>query len=510
MTITVNNNRIDYAGNGATTVFAYDFKILVDSEIKVYLDGVLKTISTHYTVSGVGVAAGGNVTFLTAPGSGVVVTLIGEVPLSQATDYLIGSKFPAETHEAALDKLTRITQQLDRRLRDTLTLNTQSLFFDLKLPDPVSQSLLRWKTDLTGLENVAASAITVFNTALLTTEGDMVIGGTGGVATRLPIGAAGQQLEVVAGRPAWAASLKTIIDAKGDLLVGSAADTLVRRPVGANGTVLTADSAEADGVKWGSAGIPASIVDAKGDILAATAADTVARVAVGANRTILEADSAATPGVAWVARALGLKSMQVFTASGTWTRPTGIRKVLIEVVGGGGGGGSTQATADQFGAGGGGGGFAMKLLDVSAIASSTITIGALGAGGAAGSNNGAAGGNSSWADGTNTLTGNGGGGGAFAAGGAAGGAGGTGTGGDVNIAGGIGGPGQSPTAANAVGPNQGGVSQRSSGTTPTSLNNVGNAAAGFGGGGSGAANAGATARAGGNGSAGIIIVYEYE
>jgi len=210
------------------------------------------------------------------------------------------------------------------------------------------------------------------------------------------------------------------------------------------------------------------------------------------------------------AAALGLKSMQVFTASGTWTRPTGIRKVLVEVIGGGGGGGSTQATADQFGAGGGGGGFAMRLLDVSAIATSTITIGPLGGGGAAGSNNGAAGGNSSWADGTNTLTGNGGAGGAFAAGGAFGGAGGTGTGGSVNIAGGAGGPGQSPTATNAIGPNNGGTSQRSAGTAATTANQVGLAATGYGGGGSGASNIAATARAGGNGSAGIIIVYEYE
>ncbi len=38
--------------------------------------------------------------------------------------------------------------------------------------------------------------------------------------------------------------------AKGDLLVGTGAGTLVAQTVGANGTVLTADSAEADGVKW--------------------------------------------------------------------------------------------------------------------------------------------------------------------------------------------------------------------------------------------------------------------
>ena len=42
----------------------------------------------------------------------------------------------------------------------------------------------------------------------------------------------------------------TIIDAKGDLIAGTAADTVARLAVGANGTVLTADSAEATGLKW--------------------------------------------------------------------------------------------------------------------------------------------------------------------------------------------------------------------------------------------------------------------
>lgn len=42
----------------------------------------------------------------------------------------------------------------------------------------------------------------------------------------------------------------SIYNAKGDLVVATADNTVIRQEVGANGTVLTADSAQSDGVKW--------------------------------------------------------------------------------------------------------------------------------------------------------------------------------------------------------------------------------------------------------------------
>jgi len=43
---------------------------------------------------------------------------------------------------------------------------------------------------------------------------------------------------------------KSTVTAKGDLLVATGSGTIVAQAVGANGTVLTADSAQADGVIW--------------------------------------------------------------------------------------------------------------------------------------------------------------------------------------------------------------------------------------------------------------------
>ena len=48
-------------------------------------------------------------------------------------------------------------------------------------------------------------------------------------------------------------SMATAIDAKGDLVVGTGADTFSKLTVGTNGYLLTADSAEATGLKWAAA-----------------------------------------------------------------------------------------------------------------------------------------------------------------------------------------------------------------------------------------------------------------
>ena len=146
----------------------------------------------------------------------------------------------------------------------------------------------------------------------------------------------------------------------------------------------------------------------------------------------------------------GIVGVSTFTASGTWTKATReaalgvtIKRVIVEVQGAGGSGGrgSTQSSLNA----GGAGGYAKKLIDVSSISSSTITVGTGGA--AAGGGTGNSGGASSWNDGTNTLTGNGGQGAVNAN--YRGGAGGTASGGDININGQYGGE----WAANQTGGN---------------------------------------------------------
>ncbi len=126
MTISTTANKDSYTGNGSQTAFTYNFRILDESEIQVYDGGTLQTITTHYTVSGVGDATG-TVTFVTAPANSNSVVLIRNTTQTQLTDYVANDPFPAEAHEAALDRLTMIAQdvQVDAnaafRFADTVT-----------------------------------------------------------------------------------------------------------------------------------------------------------------------------------------------------------------------------------------------------------------------------------------------------------------------------------------------------------------------------------------------------
>ncbi len=49
--INAQDRRIQYTGNGTAGPFSFSFQVNATSEIKVYVDTTVKTITTHYTVS---------------------------------------------------------------------------------------------------------------------------------------------------------------------------------------------------------------------------------------------------------------------------------------------------------------------------------------------------------------------------------------------------------------------------------------------------------------------------
>ena len=113
MTVSSTTIKNSYTASSSQTTFAYAFKIFADADLKVYVNGTLKTLTTHYTVTNAGVTAGGNVVFGTGLTSGDKVVIQRDLTLTQATDYVENDPFPADSHETALDRLTFIVQQLN-------------------------------------------------------------------------------------------------------------------------------------------------------------------------------------------------------------------------------------------------------------------------------------------------------------------------------------------------------------------------------------------------------------
>ena len=128
MTISSTTVKVSYNGNSSTTVFAYTYKILDDDEIQVIIRSstgteTIKTKTTHYTVSGVGNSAGGNITFLTAPVTGETVILKRNTTKTQETDYIANDPFPANSHEEALDRVMMVSQEIQEELTRAIKLS---------------------------------------------------------------------------------------------------------------------------------------------------------------------------------------------------------------------------------------------------------------------------------------------------------------------------------------------------------------------------------------------------
>ena len=153
MTVSTTIIKNFHNGNGSTTNFAYQFRILEDTDLLVIIRTnstgaeATKTLSTHYTVAGAGDASGGSITFTAGniPASGETVVIRRNVPQTQAIDYIANDPFPAETHEEGLDRGTMVAQQVaeesDRSIKLSRTNTMTSTEFTVGATDRANKIL---------------------------------------------------------------------------------------------------------------------------------------------------------------------------------------------------------------------------------------------------------------------------------------------------------------------------------------------------------------------------------
>jgi len=120
MTIALSDNtpRVSYTvAEGVTqTAFTVTFEFFDDADLNFYVDGTLKTLTTHYTVTGgdgstgtINTTAGNSVTGI-AGGSTVVITR--SIALERTTDFPSSGAFEVATLNTELDRFTAIAAEI--------------------------------------------------------------------------------------------------------------------------------------------------------------------------------------------------------------------------------------------------------------------------------------------------------------------------------------------------------------------------------------------------------------
>ena len=347
MTITISDTtpRIEYTvGGSSTTVFAVPFEFFDATDLKVYVGGTLKSISTHYSVSG-GNGATGSVTL----GSGVTSTTVviyRDMPISRTANFPVSDAFSISSLNTEMAKHVSMSQQLERDLAtrvvrapiaDASTISLElpakadrvgKLFgFDSSTGSPeattgrvnsvtVNTSTLDPGADATGSASFVDSsgALTLAlglprgtagpsgGTDVMTTRGDIITRNASS-AIRLAVGSANQVIKTDGTDVSWGQ-------------VSLTAGVTGTLPVANGGTGATSLGDGHVLLGSGTGAVTPLDVTAKGSILVGDGSGDPRALGVGTNTHVLTADSGEASGLKWAA-ASGGKLTTEFISSAT-------------------------------------------------------------------------------------------------------------------------------------------------------------------------------------------------
>jgi len=101
--------RVVYAASG-TGPYNFSFEILAATDLAVYRDDTLLTLTTNYTVT-INANGTGSVTLTAAPTGATQIAIVGARAIQRTSDFVTGGDFFANTVNDELDSLTIFAQQ---------------------------------------------------------------------------------------------------------------------------------------------------------------------------------------------------------------------------------------------------------------------------------------------------------------------------------------------------------------------------------------------------------------
>jgi hypothetical protein len=157
--------RIVYTGSAGVGPYAFDFEVLLNTDINVYKNDVLLTLTTDYTVAISPTLGTGSVTLVSAATGADRITIVGARAVERTTDFTTGGDFFANSMNDELDSQTILVQQVaetaERSIKApvtdptninmTLPINTaragKTLAFDVNGNPVVGEPIGNWRGD---------------------------------------------------------------------------------------------------------------------------------------------------------------------------------------------------------------------------------------------------------------------------------------------------------------------------------------------------------------------------
>jgi hypothetical protein len=371
-------NKVIYTGTDNNNVYNYGFKIFLNTELEVKVQEIATgvetdlVLTTDYTVSGVGSVSGGTITLVNASqawltagdlSSDYKLVIKRKRALTQTTSIKNQNDYYPELHENQFDKLVMqdqdLQEQLDRSVKAAVSVDSADL--DLEIPASyvgVNKAILMLNADGDAFENppktyddlAAAASVGGFSngsrvvvtnpsgipeeSATTSTELGYVSGVTSAIQTQLN----GKQATITGAASTvvssdLTASRALISNASGKITTTNVTHAELDRVSGVTSAIQTQLNAKAPSASptfTGTVTLPATITGASAQVLTLPI----------------------TSGTLSIYTA---PSVQRFTSgSGTYTTPTGVKYIMVEMVGGG-GGGAGSGTSSSGGVGGAGG-----------------------------------------------------------------------------------------------------------------------------------------------------------
>ena len=106
--------RVVYTGSAGVGPYSFTFEVLANTDIQVYKNTTLQTLTTNYTVT-INANGTGSVTLVVAATGADTITIVGDRAIQRATDFVTGGDLFANTLNDEFDSLVIFAQQVDEK-----------------------------------------------------------------------------------------------------------------------------------------------------------------------------------------------------------------------------------------------------------------------------------------------------------------------------------------------------------------------------------------------------------